>query len=526
MKKSQRKFIWIISIAFLLLAADACNPVTIRSDHSVPELKYTVTMDDPASHLFHIELSCSGWVDDTIVFLMPEWMPGYYQIMNYAGDVSNFSAVDDDGSRITVSKPGRSNWQLAVQKGKTFRIEYDVFANKRFVANSYLDTTHAYIIPEAAFLYIKNHLDIPVQVRIITPAKWDNIATGLESVPGDGTEFFAPDFGVLYDSPFLIGKLEELNPFEINGIVHRFIGYKIGNFDTDEFMKNLYKVVKTGTDIIGEIPYKNYTFIAIGPGRGGIEHSNSATVSFNGNGLESQRNMNGVMSFLAHEFFHLYNVKRIRPFELGPFDYGKENKTNLLWVSEGLTVYYEYLIIERAGLSDSDGLLSDFGNSINAIENNPGRFYQSLVQSSFNTWNEGPFGNQGADPGKSISYYDKGPCVGLILDFAIRHATDNQKSLDDVMRLLYNKYYLELNRGFTDAEFQEACETCAGISLDDEFEYVYTTKEIDYNKYLAYAGLKLTEKTDRKSGKKKFNLTKLDTINNEQQTIFASWTGE
>ena len=288
-------------------------------------------------------------------------------------------------------------------------------------------------------------------------------------------------------------------------------------------MNNLKKVVEAAVAIIGDIPYREYTFIGIGPGRGGIEHLNNTTVSFDGRGLDTDEGLNRTLVFLAHEFFHNYNVKRIRPLELGPFDYDKPNRTNLLWVSEGLSVYYEYLVVKRAGLISEETLFKNFESNLNATENNPGRLYQSLIQSSYQTWGDGPFGTQGKDPGKSISYYDKGPLIGFILDFKIRHATQNKKSLDDVMRYVYNYYYKKLQRGFTDAEFQQACEDVAGISLAPEFEYVYTTKEPDYNQYLAFAGLTAQFTTDDKTGKKKFIIKRIDNLDSLQTNILNDW---
>ena len=284
-------------------------------------------------------------------------------------------------------------------------------------------------------------------------------------------------------------------------------------------------VVESAVDIIGDIPYKQYTFIAIGPGRGGIEHLNNTTVSFNGTRVDSGEGMNSMMNFLAHEYFHHYNVKRIRPFELGPFDYNNGSRTNLLWVSEGLSVYYEYLIVHRAGLTGDSVLLKSFEQHINNVENNPGRMYQSLVQASFETWEDGPFGNQGDNKGKTISYYEKGPIIGLLLDFAIRHATENEMSLDQVMQLLYWEYYKTKARGFTDAEFQQACETVAGVSLTSLFEYVYTTKQLDYDTYLNYAGLELRV-TEGDSQRKQYTIEQLKDPSPMQEAILNSWLGK
>jgi len=389
-----------------------------------------------------------------------------------------------------------------------------------------VDSDHAYLIPENTFLYVDGFLQNPVSVKVIINPEWKKIATGLDPVEGRSDEFTASDFDILYDCPILIGNLDELPSFKVKGIEHRFIGYNIGNFDRALFLENLKKIVESAVELIGDIPYNQYTFIAIGPGRGGIEHLNNTTISFDGNEIKTKEDMNRSMNFIGHEYFHHYNVKRIRPFELGPFDYDQENKTNLLWVSEGLSVYYEYLIVKRAGLIDDKTLFASFDVNLNAVENDSGRFYQSLSQASYNTWNEGPFGTRGGVSDKSISYYEKGPLVGLLLDFEIRNATKNTKSLDDVMRMLYRKYYKEKNRGFTDAEFQQICEVVAGTSLTHLFEYVYTTKEPDYAKYLGYAGLKIVEQSNPKDKTQKLMISRKENPNPMQQAILSSWLGE
>lgn len=510
---------------FCCFAAAVCCNIAAGQTHKAV-LHYTVSAPQASEHYFHIELNCAGWPAGTVAFKMPRWTPGYYQLMDYAKDVENLAATVTGGKAVAALRTSDNTWLVAAGKNTPFIISYDVKADKNFVANSYVDTSRGYIIPGAAFLYIDGHIKTPVSVTVKLNKGWAAIATGLDAVPGKINEFSAPDFDILYDCPILMGNLEVLPAFTVNGITHRFIAYRPGNFDRQQFIENLRKVVTAASGIIGDIPYKQYTFIGIGPGRGGIEHLNNTTVSFSGNELNSGEAMNRVMNFLAHEYFHNYNVKRIRPFELGPFDYDRSNRTNLLWVSEGLSVYYEYLSVKRAGLADMQTLFKNFEGSINAFENSPGRNYQSLVQASYETWSDGPFGTQRGTDAKTISYYDKGPAVGLIIDFTIRHATQNKKSLDDVMRLLYNHYYKKLQRGFTDAEFQQACEKVAGISLQKEFEYVYTAAPIDYNTYLAYAGL--TTALQPAAGGKPARLTieLLPVAEGLQQQILKSWLGE
>jgi predicted metalloprotease with PDZ domain len=515
----------VLKMCFLIAWSLQISFVKGQESYAKPELKYSVTMTDPANHLFHVTLLCKGIDGDTIDFKMPQWMPGYYQMMDYPKEVKNFSAQSGDGRSIPVIKPDKKTWRVVQGKNTSFSISYDVFSNINFVASNYLDTTHGYLVPPATFVYIDGRLNIPVTLKIKPFSGWKDIATGLARVEGSINEFTAPDFDVLYDCPILTGNLEELPSFKIYGVDHHFTAFNPGTFNREQFISGLEKTVKAGIDLIGDIPYSVYTFIGIGKGYGGIEHLNNTTVSFNGSGLEKPGAMLSMLKFLGHEYFHNYNVKRIRPYELGPFDYDRENRTNLLWMSEGLTVYYEYLIVRRAGLMTDQELLESIESNINTIENDAGRQYQSLSRSSYETWDDGPFGNKPGGTDKSISYYEKGPLIGLILDLSIRNATYNRKSLDDVMRFLYWQYYKKLNRGFTDAEFQQACEDIAGISLSNEFEYVNTIKEIDYSTYLSYAGIKFTEDKDSKTEKRKFTLMKQENMNPLQLSIFKSWSG-
>jgi predicted metalloprotease with PDZ domain len=343
-----------VILLFLFVISFAINLSTFAQGEK-PVLLYTLSMPRAAEHYCHVELQIKNGNVDSLHFKMPQWMPGYYQIMNYAKAVENISAKDEKGKVINLKKKNSNTWSMGGIRNKSFTITYDVKADKKFVASSYVDTTHAYLASAGIFLYADGYIYTPVSVKIKSGQPWKNIATGLTPVAGKPDEFTASDFDILYDCPILIGNLDELPSFEVNGVEHRFTGYNTGNFDRSLFMEKLKKMVEASVNIIGDIPFKQYTFIGIGPGRGGIEHLNNTTVSFDG-------------SFLAHEYFHHYNVKRIRPFELGPFDYDKGSRTNLLWVSEGLSVYYEYLIVKRAGLADMQTLLANFESNINAVE--------------------------------------------------------------------------------------------------------------------------------------------------------------
>lgn len=509
--------------AFFLIAG------MIRAQ-SQPQLHYTVSMPQAAKGKFHISLDAAGFNQDSVVLKMPNWMPGYYQLMNYANTVDSFVAQSINGTPLTVRKTNNNTWVILNKKNSPFRVTYQIQTKRKFVANSFIDSAHAYIVPANHFMYVASMLQLPVQVKINSAdqPRFKKIATGLELVKGKTNVFTAPNFDILYDCPILVGDLHELPAFKVRGVPHRFIGYNMGSFDEVLFMNTLQKAIEQGVNIIDHIPFKEYTFIGIGPGRGGIEHLNNTTVSFSGNELKTPADINRIMNFLSHEYFHHYNVKRIRPVELGPFDYDKGSKTTQLWISEGLSVYFEYLMVKRAKIVDRTMFLNNIANNITAHENNPGKAHQSLLQASYNTWSDGPFGTSGADKNKAISYYNKGPIVGMLLDLAIRNASNNQFSLDHVMRLMYKTYYQQLQRGFTDAEFQAACEQMAGKSLANEFEYISTTKELDYQKYLGFAGLTLTSAEVEKGGQKKlqYKIGVLPSLNQDQLAILNSWLGD
>ncbi|WP_335964278.1 hypothetical protein [Galbibacter sp. PAP.153] len=488
-------------------------------------INYTVSIINPEHHTFQMELELKDFAKDTIQLKIPNWTPGYYQFKDYASTIENISAERKDGTAIVVEKINKNTWQVIKKVQDAVSIKYSIKAEKQFVADSFMDTTHAYIVPANNFLYPEGYLNNEVQININRgdPIKWQNIATGLTLVNSKTSIYRAKNFDFLYDCPILIGNLDELPSFKVKGVPHKFIGYKLGDFDGAGLMNRLQKIIEAAVDIFDDIPYNQYTFIGIGPGRGGIEHLNTTTVSFDGNQLTSEESINRTLNFLAHEYFHHYNAKRIRPFELGPFDYENGSKTNQLWIAEGLTVYYEYIISKKSGIIDKQIFFNDLESHINAVESNPGRKHQSLAQASFNTWKDGPFGNLKDEKGKTISYYDKGPIVGLFLDFAIRNATHNEKSLNDVMKTLYWKYYKELNRGFTEAEFQTVCETIAGVSLAKEFEYVYTTKELDYNKYLNYAGLKIEKSSDANGKVSLYRIMEIKQPSALQKKIQGAW---
>jgi predicted metalloprotease with PDZ domain len=411
-------------------------------------------------------------------------------IMDYAKYITNFKAVDASGKILIWEKIAKNIWKVNSVNTNTVIVSYDVFSFRTSVADSFLDDGRGFISPAGIFMYPAGKINHPVTVAIVPYKKFSQVSTGLDPVPGKTNTYYAPDFDVLYDSPILTGD-QEILTFEVQGIKYTVAAEKLGEIDRNKFIEDHKKMVESATSIIGEIPYKHYTFLIMNRGGGGLEHTNSMAVFASPASFNTPNGYKRWLSFVAHEFFHLYNVKTIRPVALGPFDYDKENYTDMIWFSEGVTSYYENIVLNKAGLYSRTDVLDEMKASIANYENIPGHLFQSASQSSFDAWIL--FFNRSENAANStISYYDKGCALGMLLDLKIRYESRNQKSLDDVMRTLYQVYYKEKKRGFTDKEFRDVCEKTAGSSLFELFDvYIPTVQDIDYAKYLGYAGLSI-----------------------------------
>jgi predicted metalloprotease with PDZ domain len=482
-----------LTILFLTILISSLQAQVLP--HMKPwNMLYTISTDSAAKHIYHVELYYSNIHTKQVDFHMCTWTPGFYEIVDFAGAVSNFRVKNNKGKVIKWEKSDDNTWSVQ-NNDSSLRVSYDVKAESPFIGNINLNENYGFIIPGALLLYVKEELKNAVAVKVVTKKDWPvYVATGMSRLTSTNT-YYAANFDELYDSPILLGKLEQLPVTMVKGIPHDFIGYNLGDFDRQALMNDINKIATKGSDLIGDIPYKKYSFLAVGMkggGFGGIEHLNSVAMMVSTkNILTDSLKRKSFYNFLAHEYFHLYNVKRIRPIELGPFDYSKENYTNLLWLSEGVTDYYATIITKSAGLIYEDDVLNEYKEHIRNYENKEGHLYQSATQASRSIWaiRGNPFTRTDEELNKTISVYDKGCALGLILDLKIRHETKNKYSFDDVMRTLYKKYYKELNRGFTDDEFRTTCEAIAGVKLDEEFEYVSTTKAVNYPKYFGYAGL-------------------------------------
>jgi len=493
------------------------------------KMSFTVSMEQPASHYYHVEFRYDGITEDAVELKMPAWTPGYYMILDLARNVVGLAVKDANGIPLAFRKTAKNTWTIRTPGVKSLIATYYVYATRSSVADPYLSENRGFISPTGVFMHVGGKLNHPVTVTIKPYSGWKQVSTGLDPVPGVPNTFTAPDFDRLYDCPILVGN-QELVTFEYQGIPHTIAIETPGSCNRKKLAADLKKIVEAGTAIIGEIPYKHYTFLIMEQGGGGLEHLNSMAVFADVSNYQGPEQEVGLLGFFAHEYFHLYNIKTIRPVVLGPFDYDRECLTNMLWFSEGGTVYYEEMILNRAGFLNRDAYLEGAGKAIGSHENIVGNRFQSAAQSSWDTWML--FFNRSENSRDvTINYYNKGNTLCMLLDLRIRHESQNVNSLDDVMRTLYQEYNKKRMRGFTDLEFREECERAAGCSLADFFDYVYTTNPIDYARYLAYAGLNIDltpqepaiTHLDQSINKRSFRITSMDHPTEMQKAILSDW---
>ncbi|QHT71888.1 M61 family metallopeptidase [Rhodocytophaga rosea] len=457
-------------------------------------------MDEAQTHYFDVQMKVSGYKHPYIDFKMPVWTPGSYLVREYARNVEAFTARTTKGGAAKSEKINKNTWRVYSNNSDEVEVSYRVYAFEISVRTPFLDASHGYIQPAAVFMFVKDLMNTPGTVTVKPYKNWNQLSTGLSQVGNNKFALKFPDYDVLVDSPIEIGTHKVLE-FSVRNVPHRVAMYGEGNYDEKRLVADMKRIVEETVKIFDEIPYEHYTFIVhnLPAGGGGLEHLNSTTLQTGRWNYGTETGYKGFLGLVSHEFFHLYNIKRIRPKVLGPFDYENENYTTLLWVAEGVTSYYDDHLLLRANLVDADDYLNTATGNIGTIENAPGNKVQSVAESGFDAWIKYYRPNENSN-NTTISYYTKGAVVGMLLDLEIMNSTQGKQSFDDVLRYLYQEYYKKQKRGFTEAEMQAAVEKVAGKKLDDFFQkHIYGVEQPDYNKYLGYVGLKLLNYSEGKN---------------------------
>ena len=464
---------------------------TASTGKNIP-VEYTVSMPEPSTHFFHvkIELKNISVSQKNIELKMPAWRSGRYFIFDFSGGVQEFTAVNEKGKSLKWVMTDKSTW-LIERSGNSVIVNYKVFANDFLSRTRGLDAEHAFINNLAVFMFAPKFYNKPLTLKVIPYDNW-HVTTGMDNYNNEPNTFYAPNYDYFADCPLEIGTQTDFS-FDVRGIKHTISFQGEANYDKQRLIKDFTIIIEKNFDFWGSVPYKHYTFIVhcTPQSGGGTEHINSTVVGVKPQAFDSEAGYESFLRLISHEFFHTWNVKQLKPAGLTPYDWTKENYTSELWIAEGGTSYYDGLMLVRTGHMSVENFYKEIANGVADERRRPGNKIQPVAHSSFEAWVK--FWKRSANSYNSESdYYSKGSHVCIALDMEIRNSSKNEYSLDDVFPYMFKKFPLDV-KGYTNDDFRKACEKFAGKSLKQFFEdYVYGVKQIEWEKYLGYAGLVLT----------------------------------
>jgi len=485
-----RRTPFIVLFVLLFLSFQA-----VQAQKSALKVDYTVTLSDTAAQQFHVTTDIKNINQPRLDLSLPTWTPGWYTVENYLKNVLRFRITDASGKILPHTMSKKQTWNVDTRGIKEIKIDYDYRATVLALNQAKITKDYAFFTGIELFLQAEGHRDEPSTVHFALPAGW-KIITALKDT-SDPMTFTAANYDVLVDAPVEMGNFD-VTKFEVEGKPHYLVANPAGTFSSEKAQKfagMLAKVAEADSKMFGGLPYEKYVyFYFFAPpesnASGALEHLNSF-VSFAPSGDVATPEM--LIGTASHEFFHLWNVKRIRPAEMWPYDYSRENETPLLWVSEGFTNYYGVRARYRAGLMTEKDFLASVASAATGVENTEAREYISPAESSVSTWV-----GYDSPTAFSISYYTQGQNLGALLDLSIRNDTDGRSSLDDVMRTLFSDFY-KRGKGFTTEDMISIINRLTKKDYHDFYRrYIFGTEVPDYNKILGYAGYKF-DKTARQS---------------------------
>lgn len=447
-------------------------------------MQYSVRFPEPAAHYAEVTLTLPAAPGEREL-MAAVWTPGSYLVREYARNIDEVRAFDQAGAPLRSVKTSKNRWKIAAGAAT---VRYRVYGREMAVRTNWIEPEFAFLNGAATFLTEPGRLSEPCEVEVALPRGWTSVVTALDKV-GE-SRFRAADFDELVDSPILAGT-PEISRFQVAGKEHLLATINAsGLWDLPKAARDVEAIVRAHQDFWGDLPYPRYAFLnLLVETRGGLEHKNSTALMasrFDGRTREQYLKW---LILASHEFFHVWNVKRLRPVELGPFDYENENYTPSLWIAEGFTAYYESVLVRRAGLMNDKEFLKELAATLESVETVPGRNVQAVRDSSWDAWIKFYRPNENS-VNSMISYYDKGAAIAFILDARIRQETGGEKSLDDVMRLA-NGRYGEGRPGYTEAQFIAVINEVAGTDLTPLIHRMTaTTEPLDYTPALEYFGLK------------------------------------
>lgn len=465
--------------------------------------QYRVAMDDPERHEFALELGFSDIPGNSVDLQLPKWNPGAYRLTEAHRNLRGVVVETLAGKPVPVVKVDEITWRVS-HAGQPFRVKYRVYRGSyNGIAGAYLDDEFGFWNGVYLFLYAVGHKDRPIDLKIEdAPGQGAQVITALPR-SGSSKSYRAANYDVLVDSPVHAGKVD-LIPFAVGKTKFRVAMAGIGNYSEKKIIADLTKIAQATFAVFGDgpdaVPFDDYTFIYhLRPGnRAGLEHLNSTVIGAEPFVFSEPEGYRNLLRLSAHELFHAWNVKRIRPTVLGPFAYEREVHTSMLWFSEGFTRYYGWVLLARAGISDEADTLNYLADAIRKLQESPGRKTMTVEQASWETWLKPD------DAANSyVDYYLKGMLIAAMLDLEIRRISGGQRSVDTVMRELWARH-LRLGTGLGPAELEQifvAQGGAAGTEISDLFRrYVHGFDEIDYNRHLGLAGYRVEQSQGESGG--------------------------
>ncbi len=485
MKYQRRAFTAVLFFTLLVLVQSSF------AQKGKLDITYTVSLNDAASQRFHITTDIKNIDQPRLDLALPTWTPGWYVVENYAKNLIKFDVTDGSGKRLQPRMTRKQTWSVDTRGIKQIRVDYDYSATVLGLNQAKVATDFAFFTGIELFLEPVGHRNTASTLKFQIPAGWKLISPLKETA--DPMTFIAADFDTLVDAPALMGKFD-VTEFQVEGKPHYFAAAPAGVFNAEKskkFTELLASTIKAQSAIFGGLPYEKYVaFYFFMPAQsnasGALEHLNSY-VAFAPAGERSTPEQ--IIGTGSHEFFHLWNVKRIRPAEMWPYDYAKENESPLLWVSEGFTNYYGVVGTYRGGVTSKENFLDRVADAAAGVENSEARKYIPPASSSVITW-------VGYDTPQafSISYYTQGQNLAALLDLSIRNDSNGTSSLDDVFRTLYRDHY-QKGKGFTTADLIGIINRLTKKDYTGFFDrYVFGVEVPEYDRIFGYAGYRLERK--------------------------------
>jgi predicted metalloprotease with PDZ domain len=498
-----------------------------------PRIAYRVAIGQPAEHLYDVELQVDGLRADSLPLQLPVWSPGRYAKMDFAKNVQQFHAADGDGRRLAWAKTDGSRGVVHTGGAPSVHVRYRVFADKLSGTFSVLDTAHANWNGASLFMYVERHKPAPVTLDVVAPAGW-HVLNGDSRAVGQ-THFAFENYDRLIDTPTEVAPVVLVDSFVVDGRRYRTVVHHNGTAPAasrERFVRDVERIVRYENSVFGPPPLEQYTFLVhVGyAGGDGMEHLYSTQVINAAPWADSLAVLPGITT-AAHEYFHVWNVKRVRPAALGPFDYTREQYQPSLWVAEGWTQYYGLVALGRAGVVSTDAFYDAMAGVMQANLTAPGRKEVSARMASFHApfW-DGAVQQQPTNGANTFfTYYTKGAGLALYLDLSLRAKTANRRSLDDVFAALRRRswdaprasYYLQ-GRGYTERDVEQAASEVAGEDMHRWFErYVGGTEDLDYDALLARAGLRLVRGDDDTG---RWRIEEIPDATAAQRAVRRGWT--